>query len=87
MVHFKPIDFAQTNFFSSLVLDYNEQKERLKPFYRFSNDNLGIHDAINQVKQFTYNRKILVNTLIKQYQSIDYKENIQFNLMLKINKH
>ena len=45
MVHFKPIDFAQTNFFSSLVLDYNEQKERLKPFYRFSNDNLGIHDA------------------------------------------
>jgi bacillithiol biosynthesis cysteine-adding enzyme BshC len=82
MVHFKPIDFAQTNFFSSLVLDYNEQKERLKPFYRFSNDNLGIHDAINQVKQFTYNRKILVNTLIKQYQSIDYKENIQFNLML-----
>ena len=82
MVHFKPIDFAQTNFFSSLVLDYNEQKERLKPFYSFSNDNLGIHDAINQVKQFTYNRKILVNTLIKQYQSIDYKENIQFNLML-----
>lgn len=85
MIHFKPIDFAHTNFFSSLVLDYNEQKETVKPFYSFSNDSFGIQNAIKQIKEFAYDRRSLVNTLIKQYQSVDFKENIAFDLLLNEN--
>ena len=83
MVHFKPIDFAHTSFFSPLVIDYNNKSERLNPFYNFSNDYEGIENAIKKINSFEYEREILINTLIKQYQNIDYKEYINFELLLK----
>lgn len=80
MVQFNPIDFAQTNFFSALTLDYIAQKEQISPFSSFPNNELGIQQAIKQIEEYNYDRNILSNTLIKQYELIDYKEIVIYNI-------
>ncbi|HIC32882.1 MAG TPA: bacillithiol biosynthesis BshC, partial [Flavobacteriaceae bacterium] len=67
------IPFKDTGYFSTLITDYLSEKEELKPFYnRFPNlENFKFQIEEKQASFPSENRKILAETLIKQYQSFD----------------
>ncbi|MEJ2881277.1 bacillithiol biosynthesis cysteine-adding enzyme BshC [Pedobacter sp. GR22-6] len=66
----KYITYQETNAFSSAVLDYIGGKEQLKAFYTYSPDYKGFAEAIKN-RNFGGDRKALVETLKRQYASIE----------------
>ncbi|WP_298903568.1 bacillithiol biosynthesis cysteine-adding enzyme BshC [uncultured Psychroserpens sp.] len=76
------IPFRETHYFSSLMCDYLDEKEDLKPFYnRFP--SLENFKAQIQEKQQSFNsntRAILVKALERQYKSVDISEVTQRNI-------
>src|SRR5690606_16725233 len=66
------IPFRDTNYFSSLICDYLDENQNLKPFYhRFP--TLENFKAQIEEKQHHFdhqNRKILVQSLMKQYEGL-----------------
>ena len=70
------ISYSETNYFSKLILDYLDKKEDLSPFYnRFP--EIGNFEAQIQEKQQSFsneNRKVLVESLQKQYEGFDVSE-------------
>lgn len=83
----KTISYRQTGYFSQLVLDYLDEKESLKPFYNNSFSLEGFKKQIEKKRFSESSRKVLNETLIEQYKSVDIssktKENI--NLLLDNN--
>ena len=76
------IPFRETGYFSQLICDYLDQKEELKTFYnRFpSLDNF---KAQIQEKKKSYqhqNRKVLVSSLLEQYDGLQMSEATQTNI-------
>ena len=67
MNNIKSIPFSETHLFSKLILDYISNDKKVKPF---SNYDLSI-DAIEQIiqdkKKENIDRKVLVETIKKQY--------------------
>ncbi|PKV52274.1 bacillithiol biosynthesis cysteine-adding enzyme BshC [Aquimarina sp. MAR_2010_214] len=66
------IPFSDTNYFSSLICDYLDQKSELQPFYNRFPELENFKDQIEE-KQHSFSnehRKVLVQTLRKQYKSI-----------------
>lgn len=76
------ISFRDTNYFSSLICDYLDEKEELKPFYnRYPN----LENFENQIKekqaQFSKEtRKVLTTVLLNQYKKADASEETLANI-------
>lgn len=67
------ITFRDTNFFSSLICDYLDKKETLKPFYNRFPDIDNFKEQIEEkgMSVRTQSRTILVSSLQQQYQDVD----------------
>jgi bacillithiol biosynthesis cysteine-adding enzyme BshC len=76
------IPFRETNYFSTFICDYLEEHPNFKPFYnRFPQ----VDNFASQIeeKQFSEtNRTVLVNTLQKQYKTIEVSEATAKNIHL-----
>lgn len=63
------IDYAATNYFSKIVLDYIRGADALRPFYAHRPDMAGIEAAITAKKGFsTAIRKVLVDNMRSHYE-------------------
>lgn len=76
------IPYRQTNQFSKTILDYIDQSPVLKPFFAYPPTLQGIKKAIDDRKQFKYDREVLVRELKKQYVSLELTENTRNNIEL-----
>ncbi len=74
------ISYGETNSFSKLVLDYLSNESSLQSFYNFRPDIDGLKNAVTQRKSFPINRKLLVDTLTKQYEGIETSYKLQANI-------
>lgn len=74
------ISYKATNSFSSLVLDYLEEKDSLRKFYQFSPTAEGIKDAIAARKNFPVPRQILQTVLLEDYAGMSLPEKLQVNI-------
>ena len=76
------IPFRDTNYFSSLICDYLDQKSELHPFYnRFPTlENFGDQIREKKASFSDQNRKVLVDALLKQYHGFSVSESTQSNI-------
>jgi bacillithiol synthase len=74
------IDYAETGYFSPIVLDYLQANEKLLPFYKYSSDINGIKQAIADRKHINYDRETLVAVLKKQYHEIPLHTRVAENI-------
>ncbi len=74
------LPYRQTNHFSKTVLDYIDQSPSLKPFFAYPPSLNGIKKAIEDRKQFHYNRDVLVSELRKQYATVTVSEKVKNNI-------
>jgi bacillithiol biosynthesis cysteine-adding enzyme BshC len=76
------ISFSKTGYFSSLISDYLDENQRLKPFYnRFP--NLENFKPQIEEKESSFNkesRTVLVEVLNKQYKNIETSESTKRNI-------
>ncbi|WP_299335889.1 bacillithiol biosynthesis cysteine-adding enzyme BshC [uncultured Psychroserpens sp.] len=70
------IPFRDTNYFSSLICDYLDEKEALKPFYHRYPNLENFKDQISEKQQSfsSENRKVLVQSLKRQYKTVAVSE-------------
>src|SRR5204863_8884891 len=68
------IPYRQTGCFTPIILDYLDHAETLKPFYANPASLQGIQKAIEEIKKFTTNRKVIVEQLKKQYETVNVSE-------------
>jgi bacillithiol biosynthesis cysteine-adding enzyme BshC len=75
------IPYQSTGYFSKLVIDYLEDKDTVKPFYKHPVSKKGIIAAIEERKNFDTPRSLLVEELKLQYEGIELtqlqKENLE----------
>lgn len=64
------LPYQQTKSFSTIVIDYLQQDEKLRPYFQHSPNIEGIKAAIEARKNFDIDRKLLVEELRKQYHSV-----------------
>lgn len=76
------IPFRETNYFSKLVIDYLQEEKKIKSFYsRFPNlENFEAHVIEKQKKYNSENRRVLTQSLLKQYQGISTSEATSKNI-------
>ena len=74
------IPYRQTGYFSKTVVDYIDQETSLKEFFNYPPSLQGIKKAIEDRKQFTYSRDVLVRELKKQYTSVTISEKTKSNI-------
>ena len=74
------IPYRQTNHFSKTVCDYIDQSSAVKPFFAYPPSLQGIKKAIEDRKQFKYDRKVLVQELNKQYAAIELSAKTKNNI-------
>ncbi len=74
------IPYRQTGVFSKIVLDYIDQADTIKPFYSHPPSIQGIKKAIVERQGFVTKRKVLVEELKKQYESIDSTDKVKKNI-------
>jgi bacillithiol biosynthesis cysteine-adding enzyme BshC len=74
------IPYRQTGSFSKTVVDYIDQHASLKEFFNYPPTIQGIKKAIDDRKQFNYDRNVLVQELKKQYSSITLSEKTKKNI-------
>ncbi len=82
------ISFKETGYFSSLICDYLDQKEKLEPFYERYPSLTSFKDQIKE-KQASFsdkNRLVLVESLKKQYRKTTITERTQNNIELLANR-
>lgn len=78
----KTVSLKDSNYFSSLMLDYIHQKEEVKPFYhRFPSKSSYIEQAEDKLKYYTH-REILVKQLTQQLQGLSLSKKQIKNLEL-----
>ncbi len=61
------IPYQQTKSFSKLVIDYLNQKEELHPFFKYSNNNDGIEQALKNRNYSKTTRAVLTKYFNNQY--------------------
>jgi bacillithiol biosynthesis cysteine-adding enzyme BshC len=81
------INYAETGFFSGIVLDYLQGNERIAPFYHYPPTITGIEKAIDDRKQFNYDRKTLVAVLKQQYSGIALTPRVAANIDLLLQEN
>ena len=74
------ISYRNTNSFSGLVLDYLDDAEHLKKFYRFPTNIEGLKQAIKERKNFPVNRSVLFSQIQQRYKNIQISEKLQTNI-------
>ena len=74
------IPYRQTGHFSKTVVDYIDQDAALKEFFTYPTTIQGIKKAIEDRKQFNYDRKVLVQELKKQYAAVDVSDKTKNNI-------
>lgn len=78
----KRVSLEDTNYFSSLMLDYINKKEDLKPLYnRFPSQNAYLEQSFSKLDSFK-NRELLVNALQKQHAELELSKKQKKNLEL-----
>jgi len=81
------IPHKETGYFSKIVLDYLAEELPLKPFYQHPVTLNGLQAAINERKQFSTNRPLLVQELQKQYAGISTSEEVKNNIQSLLNEN
>lgn len=76
------ISYSQTGSYAAIVLDYLNQVEKLKPFYKYSLSEQSLEEAINNRLQYTTNRKALHLALQQQYRGLEISETVEKNIHL-----
>jgi bacillithiol biosynthesis cysteine-adding enzyme BshC len=76
------IPYRQTGCFSKTIVDYIDQPAHLKDFFAHPPTLNGIQKAIEERKQFKYNRKTLVAELKKQYALVSSSARVNKNIEL-----
>ncbi|MBV9962540.1 MAG: bacillithiol biosynthesis BshC, partial [Parafilimonas sp.] len=84
--HCSHISYQQTGYFTKLVTDYLNNAPQLKQFYNFPPTLQGLQQSIEQRKNFQH-RKVLVETLQKQYEGLIVHEKVSANLLLLSNEN
>src|SRR6187399_590842 len=74
------IPYRQAGSFSKTVVDYIDQHSSLKFFFNYPPAIHGIKKAIDDRKQFDYDRNALVQELRKQYSSVALSEKTKNNI-------
>ncbi len=74
------IPYRQANAFSNIVLDYIDRSDVLQPFYSFAPSVAGIQQQIEQRKNYSTDRKALVNVLNEQYKNVLPNETVSHNI-------
>ncbi len=74
------LSYKDTHYFSPLVLDYLEGSENLRDLYMHRPDLSGIAQAIEARRAFPTDRKLLVDVLKEQYQSLPVEEAVMHNI-------
>jgi len=74
------LPYRQTGYFTRIILDYLDHIESLKPFFTHSPSLQGIQKAIDSRKEFSNDRKTLVQELRKQYEPIGTFSAVQKNI-------
>jgi len=74
------IPYRQTGSFSKTVVDYIDQHSSLKEFFNYPPTIQGIKKAIEDRKQFNYDRNVLVQELRKQYSDVALSEKTKNNI-------
>ena len=72
--------YAETGYFSRLVLDYLSGEKALEPFYSFSPDIDGLNKAIHQRSECSVNRKLLVDELKQAYNDLPKTDLVSTNI-------
>lgn len=78
------IPFSDTGYFSSLICDYLEEKNELKPFYNRFPNLKNFKEQIKEKQQSfaSHSRQILAESLKKQYQNTEASEQKLKNIEL-----
>jgi bacillithiol biosynthesis cysteine-adding enzyme BshC len=76
------IPYNQTNSFSKIVIDYLHQAQELKPFFSYPATIEGIAKAIEQKKEHSVDRGLLVKELQKQYALVQINPIVKKNIDL-----
>jgi bacillithiol biosynthesis cysteine-adding enzyme BshC len=84
---FTYLPYSDTGAFSRLVTDYLGGTKELEQYYAFAPDAEGIKQAIEQRKQHPVDRKLLVETLKKQYDRLSRAEPVQYNMDLLLKEN
>src|SRR5678816_832193 len=74
------LPYRQAGYFTKIVLDYIDQAEQLKPFFSQPPSLQGIQKAIDGRKEFSTDRKTLVQELRKQYEPVGKSPAVQRNI-------
>ena len=74
------IPYRQTGCFGKTVVDYIDQHASLKEFFNYPPTIQGIKKAIDDRKQFNYDRNVLVQELRKQYSAVSLSEKTKKNI-------
>ena len=75
------IPFSETHLFSKLILDYVSNDEKTKPFYNYDLSIDAIEQIIQDKKKENIDRKLLVETIKRQYADIEIlPENVSNNI-------
>ena len=81
------ITFQESGYFSNLIVDYLNQNSNLNSLYNFSPsiENYKLQIDLKRENYNHNNRKTLVETLKKQYDSISISEQTKRNIDFKLN--
>jgi uncharacterized protein YllA (UPF0747 family) len=85
--HCEFIGYESTGYFSKLMIDYLNEDERLKPFYKHPVSIEGIKAAVDARKQAETPRKLLVQELRKQYEGLALSHLQEENLQLLLQQN
>jgi bacillithiol biosynthesis cysteine-adding enzyme BshC len=81
------IPYQQTNSFTKIVLDYLNNAEKLKPFYKHNVSLSGIQNAIQEKSLEFTNRKLLTEVLENDYSTVAFSEKVASNISLLKNEN
>ncbi len=76
------IDYADTGYFSTLIVDYLQGDARLRPFYEYAPDQPDFEKIIAAKKAVPIDRSLLVNELEKAYSGLQAEEVVRKNIQL-----
>ncbi len=83
--HCSYISYNKTGYFSKLVTDYLSGDSQLQQFYNFPSTTEGLQQSIHQRRNFAH-RKVLVETLQKQYEDLNIHDKVNANLQLLLHE-
>jgi bacillithiol biosynthesis cysteine-adding enzyme BshC len=72
--------YRETHSFSPIVTDYLEDAEAMRSFYSHRPDLDGIRAAVQERRNFTMQRNVLVDALRKQYKAVPAEAAVQANI-------